>query len=347
MALRSLATLFFILAVVKPIIAGYALSDNFSGKSFFSAFNFFTGPDPTQGFVQYADLKTAAENGLIGASHNQVYLGVDKTNVAPQGRQSIRLTSQKSYNQGLFIADIKHMPGSICGTWPAFWLVGPSWPNDGEIDIIEGVNDQVGNEMTLHTGPGCSVGDSGYTGKGGTKNCDTNAQGQDKNAGCQISNGNSSSYGTGFNNNGGGVYATEWTSQAIKIWFFPRHHIPRDIRSGHPNPGDWGLPTAQFSGQCDMDARFKDLQIVFDTTFCGSWAGQVWDTSKSCKAQPHGDTCNDYVANNPSAFREAYWEINYVKVFQNHGQSKDKLKHIRSHSKRHMGSRAGLEILPS
>ena len=22
-----------------------------------------------------------------------------------------------------------------CGTWPAFWLVGPNWPNGGEIDV--------------------------------------------------------------------------------------------------------------------------------------------------------------------------------------------------------------------
>ena len=44
---------------------------------------------------------------------------------------------------------------SRCGTWPAWWLVGPNSPYGGEIDIIEGVNMQTHDDTTLHTGPGC------------------------------------------------------------------------------------------------------------------------------------------------------------------------------------------------
>lgn len=43
-----------------------------------------------------------------------------------------------------------------CGTWPAVWELGPDWPADGEIDIVEGVNDVVPNQSTLHTSPGCT-----------------------------------------------------------------------------------------------------------------------------------------------------------------------------------------------
>jgi hypothetical protein len=159
------------------------------------------------------------------------------------------------------------MPGGVCGTWPAFWMVGPNWPNYGEIDIIEGVNSQNSNSMTLHTDAGCSIIDNGqYTGTMTTSNCNVAAAGQSTNAGCQINTPSSTSYGTGFNSNGGGVYATEWTSDEISIWFFPRGAIPSDITSGSPDPTGWGTATASFSGGCDIDSHFQNLQIVCSLT---------------------------------------------------------------------------------
>lgn len=35
------------------------------------------------------------------------------------GRESVRISTKKTFTHGLFIADIAHMPGTICGTWPA------------------------------------------------------------------------------------------------------------------------------------------------------------------------------------------------------------------------------------
>lgn len=46
-------------------------------------------------------------------------MGVDYKNAAPGGRQSVRITSNASYKHGLIILDLAHMPGGICGTWPA------------------------------------------------------------------------------------------------------------------------------------------------------------------------------------------------------------------------------------
>jgi hypothetical protein len=82
-----------------------------------------------QGFVKYVDQSTAEQTGLINASTtNQVSWGVDHTNETPEGRPSVRITSKKSYNTALVVLDVEHMPTG-CGTWPAFWMVGPKWPD--------------------------------------------------------------------------------------------------------------------------------------------------------------------------------------------------------------------------
>ena len=246
-------------------------------------------------------------------------MGVDNTNVASgSGRNSLRLTSTASYNHGLIILDLAHMPGGQCGTWPAFWMLGPNWPTNGELDIIEGVNAGSTNAMTLHTDSGCEITNTGlFSGSIETANCDVNAANQATNQGCSIETANSATYGAGFNAAGGGVYATEWTSDVISIWYFPRSAIPADITSGNPDPSGWGLALSSFSGGCDLDSHVDDMQIVFDTTFCGDWAGQVWSTDATCS--PLAATCNDYVQNNPSAFAETYWSVNSLKVYQQNG----------------------------
>jgi hypothetical protein len=93
---------------------------------------------------------------------NDNYLGVDYTTplsvAAGVGRASVRIESTKTYTKGLFILDLKHMPGGVCGTWPAFWSLGSgTWPQNGEIDIIEGVNTNSQNKMVLHTDTQCKV----------------------------------------------------------------------------------------------------------------------------------------------------------------------------------------------
>ncbi|OAP63931.1 hypothetical protein AYL99_03158 [Fonsecaea erecta] len=305
--------------LVSLSTAGYVLEDDYSADQFFSMFDFFTDADPTNGYVQYVDQNTAQSGGLINTNNGAVYMGVDHTNVASgSGRQSVRLTSKKSYTHGLIVLDLSHMPGGICGTWPAFWTVGPNWPSAGEIDIIEGVNSQASNAMTLHTDSGCSITNNGmFSGSVATPNCDIKAAGQAMNAGCSISTPNDGTYGTGFNQAQGGVYATEWTSSAISIWFFSRSAIPSDISSGSPDPSNWGQPLASFSGGCNIDEFFNNNQIVFDTTFCGDWAGNVWTSDPVCGSK--ASTCESFVQNNPSAFQDAYWSVNSLQVFQSTG----------------------------
>lgn len=198
-------------------------------------------------------------------------------------------------------------------------MVGPDWPTGGEIDIIEGVNEQTNNGMTLHTAPNCKIGPdtSIFAGEVTTPDCDVNAHNQSKNVGCSIEHPSKDSYGVGLNAIGGGVYATQWTDEAISVYYFPRGSVPDDVLGDAPNPDGWGLPAAKFTGGCDIENMFKEQQIVFNTAFCGDWAGAVWESGSCAKKAA---TCDEYVQNNPEAFKDAYWTINALKVYQDNGK---------------------------
>jgi hypothetical protein len=296
--------------------ADYSVRQVYDASNFFEAFEFFNGPDPTHGFVEYVDAQTAADNNLAGYFEDgSVFMAVDSTTQFPaNGRRSVRLSSRDSFTHGLFIADIAHMPDSICGSWPAYWMFGPDWPSSGEIDIIEGVNTQSSNSVTLHTSGGCIINNEG-TLQGTTLNNGDCAAGNSF-EGCGQHTESNQNYGNGFNAEGGGVYVTEWVSDYIAVWFFPRNGIPQDITDGKPNPGSWGPPLAKFNGNagCNLDDYFKNHNIIFNITFCGDWAGNVFAQNPECSA--HGSSCQDYVSGNPGDFVNAYWQVNSVKVYQ-------------------------------
>jgi len=294
---------------------------NYSGSSFFDNFWFFNGSDPTNGYVDYVSAQDAFNWGYVKAE-NPVYIGCDSWTVSSgSGRGSVRIQSNQACTGGLFLIDLNHMPTG-CGTWPAFWLCGPNWPNNGEIDIIEGVNVNVVDQTTLHTSEGCDQSQEssgsftgswaqGTSGNDAT-NCWVDAPYQYQNQGCSIIS-TSQNYGASLNNMGGGVFATIWNDTLIATWFFPRGSIPSDISSGNPNPSGWGMPYARFvlGYNCDP-SHFSEMNIIINLTFCGDWAGQVF--TQDCPND--GYSCNSYVQNNPSAFSQAFWSINYVAVYQ-------------------------------
>lgn len=52
-------------------------------------------------------------------------MGVDTTSYLDpngSGRKSVRVQSKKAYNGALVIADLAHVPGGACGTWPALYV---------------------------------------------------------------------------------------------------------------------------------------------------------------------------------------------------------------------------------
>jgi len=304
----------------------WKLVNSYAGTNFFDDWTFWTLADPTHGIVDYIDEDTARSNNLIEVnSAGNAVMRVDTTQTVTSSRQSIRITTNATFNGGLFILDAVHMP-SGCGTWPAFWTNGPNWPAGGEIDIVEGVNDYTNNQATIHTNPGCTIPSSSssalnITGAvvGGT-NC---AAAETNNAGCGIQSSSNVSYGAAFNNNGGGVYAMQWDNTGIKVFFFERSNIPSDITNGTPLPSNWGQPMANWPAtDCNPSTYFYTHSAIFDTTLCGDWAGSVWNASgspgqaQSCSTRTGFSTCDAFVLASGSSFADAYWEIKSVNVYQ-------------------------------
>jgi len=309
---------------VLSVSSQYSLKTEFAGTTFFNGWSFYTAGDPTGGDVNYVSQQVATAKGYIANRGDQVYIGSDHVGKAngTRGRDSVRISTTQVFNSGLFIFDLTHMP-SGCGTWPAYWLVGPGWPSGGEIDVIEGINNNTMVTTTLHTNQGCTMANESatmFTGKWAlganglpAEDCYINAKGQLANQGCSII-GAADSYGDPFNKAGGGVYVTEWTEDFIQMWLFSRTAIPQDITSKKPDPSGWGKPYAYFqlgATNCPI-SHFKNNQVVINLTFCGQWAGGN-NFKKQC---PTMGTCSDWVRNHPEEFTEAYWLINYLDIYQ-------------------------------
>jgi len=297
----------------------YTLSHNYTGADFLdsSKVNYFTGADPTNGKVDYLSLSDAQTAGLAKVSNNQFIMSVESGDL-PSGtdRKSVRLSINEQWGQGLIIADFAEMPHG-CGVWPAFWTVGKNWPNDGEIDIIEGVNTQSNNQLTLHTGstgssctidanPGLVNGVQPYLGSLLGTNC---ASSDLSNAGCAFSDTDPNSFGAGFNDVGGRVMAVLRDSAGVKMWSFARAEIPADILASKPNPYEWSSPKAFWSSAtCDFNEHFADQTIVLNTDVGGGWAESALESS-GC-----GSDVASVVADG-SNFENGSWAVNYIAVY--------------------------------
>ena len=176
-------------------------------------------------------------------------------------------------------------------------FIGPDWPNSGEIDIVEGVNDYTNNQATIHTDVGCSLPSSSSTTLaisgnvvGGT-DCAALTTG---NQGCGIRASTNNSFGVGFNAIGGGVYASmstecltyffilinflvKWDTNGVAVYFFPRGSVPADISAGAPEPDSWGPALARWpASSCAPFKFFNDHTAIFDTTL---WYAMLSDQS--------------------------------------------------------------------
>ncbi|PPQ67675.1 hypothetical protein CVT25_012703 [Psilocybe cyanescens] len=307
--------------------------DTYAGKTFFDEWDFFNTEDPTHGQVDYVDKSTAEAMGLFWvADDGTAFMKADDTSVLPLGvnRSSVRITSTKTYNTGLFILDLNKAPwgcvamklsGLLSGLWEATGLITVKLTSSKEYTItnitkLHGTLTQGANWTPMQRLRAkflylllSFVNDSSLMNnlQNNSTNCDANAN---SNSGCDVVEWSRASYGTFFESQGGGILAMKWDENDISVWSFFRAAIPNDVTAGTPNPSLWGPPSAMLmSTMCNIPKYFVNHSIVFDITFCGDWAGNSYATS-GCPG-----TCPERMTD-PTNFENATWSINSLKVYR-------------------------------
>ncbi|KAH9920835.1 concanavalin A-like lectin/glucanase domain-containing protein [Epithele typhae] len=316
-----------LVASSQALAASFSLLHDYSGANFFDGWDFKDGfDDTTNGDVNYLGQSQASSSGLAVIQNNQAILKVDNSTFVPfnQKRNSVFLTTHEFFQLGsVFVFDAAHIPAG-CSVWPSFWTRGPNWPSGGEIDVLENVNLATNNQMTLHTNPGCTQA-SGVTQLGKTSGSDCSL-GANSSQGCTVVESQSNSFGSGFNTAGGGVWATQFDDSGIFVWFWTRDAVPSTVSSATDSidPSTFGTPSAAWpSSSCNISQFFTPQQLVLDITLCGDFAGTPSVYTQTCGSpgeQANTSSCYvENVINNGSAadsfYAEAYFAINYVKVF--------------------------------
>ncbi|THU85086.1 hypothetical protein K435DRAFT_783462 [Dendrothele bispora CBS 962.96] len=310
-----------LLCLWLPCVLGiYVPLREYSGQSFFDGWDYYGNVDNTTwGNVTYVDEMTAMNQDLTFVNGNgHAIIRVDNTtniaNAPLVNRNTIKITSKDAYPIGsLILIDTYHIPYG-CSVWPSFWTLGinAEWPQAGEIDVIEAINNLQQNQMALHTVPGCNLQvntDSGQTGRTVDTDCSTGT-------GCLVQETKPNSFGSGFANTGGGVFALQMDVSGIYMWFWSRPDVPPSIAGANSTStldlSDWGAPSAAYpAAGCDISKYFQAQQLVIDTTLCGDWAGVPDIYASTCP-----NTCiSNVIGNGNPVYNNAYWDIGYVRTY--------------------------------
>ncbi|KAF8749919.1 hydrolase family 16 [Rhizoctonia solani] len=214
---------------------------------------------------------------LSGFNHEAI---VDPThgrvNASGAGRNSVRIISKKQWDNHVQIMDVRHMPQG-CGTWPAYWTTSSTVSWPSDGEI-----DIIEGSMTKHpmlqTLHTTLVAlNLSLVTRPELRLVPTANWQVNSNTGCGVRNPLANSYGPQFNANGGGWYAMERTKTYIKVWFWPRN-------------------------SATVPAQVKNGSGSINTS--------SWGTPFAAFVN------SNYVNNNPSAFKNAYWDIAALRVYQ-------------------------------
>ena len=184
--------------------------------------------------------------------------------------------------------------------------------------MVENINLATDDQATLHTSNGCDFASvskeikANITGSLASTNCSFQP-------GCSIEASDAKSYGKGFDESGGGLWAVEVNDNlGIRMWHFVYNEIPNDITTKKPDPNTWGKPFAYYPfGNWCPSVKFRKLMVSFDIYLCG-WSGNnegnyPFGWNQQCSQ--YGNSCETFVENNPQQFVEAYWLIDYLDVY--------------------------------
>ncbi|KAK4686775.1 hypothetical protein P7C73_g3342, partial [Tremellales sp. Uapishka_1] len=323
----SLLSVYLLSATPATATGTTSLVRSYEGSTFFDRWTYYGNYDnTTEGDAEYVNRTVAVgspELTYINSAGNAI-IKVDNTSTVAYNdkRNTVKILSTDTYDVGsVWVLDAVHLPYG-CSVWPSFWSenVAETWPEGGEIDTFEGVNNQVSNQMALHTESGCSLtaSSSAYTGIVNATDCDYSAN---DNSGCGVTVDNSASYGAAFASAGGGAFITELSETGISIWFFSRTDIPSAVTNANASidTRELGTPSAFWSNTgCNIQNYFKAQSLILDITLCGSWAGQsAILASTGCSALTGTETCYETYVLDGANYADAYFEIKSIKVYSN------------------------------
>ncbi|KIP06882.1 glycoside hydrolase family 16 protein [Phlebiopsis gigantea 11061_1 CR5-6] len=313
------ATLASVVSLASAAIAAQLnLIKEYAGSSFFDDWDFYGHwDDLNNGNIIYVNQSDSASLAYVTPSGNAV-IKIDNTTTVPNNdpRNSVRITTKDFFEIGtIWIMDVVHAPYG-CSVWPSIWTKGTLWPEEGEIDIIEGVNLMTYNQMALHTGVDCTMplDNTDQTGTALLSNCNTTS-------GCTVKENTPNNYGAAFAQNGGGVWALQFDVSGIFIWFWQRGNVPASVTAAitslDADTSSWGKPSASWasSSSCNIAQHFQAQQMVMDITACGDWAGVPSIYGSTCGNTTTNACYLNNVVGNGANYDTAYFEVASIRAF--------------------------------
>ncbi|KAF8827753.1 hypothetical protein HHX47_DHR4000369 [Lentinula edodes] len=281
-----------------------------------------------QNAIQHIHSDAVADNLTYVDSNGHVIIKVDNTTDANGdstfGRNSVYLESNEMMTIGsLLVFDAVHIPYGVCfpekvlnGLLIVSQVLGVAIPVHARARLARQWRDgldrkcESGDKQSVF--PPCSSATSNQTGTTTSTNC-TVVPSEDENTGCVVEDTQTDSFGAGFAENNGGVYAVLWDESGIAMWFFNRSSVPSDISSSQPDPTSWSTASAWYPASgCSPSSVFGPQTITLYIDICGAFAGDTTTFDETCSSVASNCTSLVQTASN---YDNAYWEINYLRVF--------------------------------